>query len=318
MENLSVTKSIEAKSNLYIYHFDTSGIFYLEKFEKLPSGSVLLSFSCNQILDFNYIFLKSKRAGSSVCPVKYNKIGTSMLFSTKHWKKWRKRVLIERATIDLESLAFLPSWLALMPALQTLWYTHILPPGLVLLQLVVYILQLFMASFAVRLSHGFFLTSHVKHAHAPKQRGNNKKHSVIYNLILFQLCKSKSHMRVLQQDQTPALLRSSQCSNPWERSISTHTTSTQYFRHCTPQFSLVFVSQQQLWLSLWSISNHKTLTVAFVKIILFRGGFRIFKFLKMFPIGFSLTHCNYIADRSFHFTVKQERLEKYIMGSVAG
>lgn len=66
-------------------------------------------------------------------------------------------------------------------------------------------------------------------------------------------------------------------------------TSTQYFRHCTPQFSLVFVSQQQLCLSLRSTSNSRTLTVAFVKIILFRGEFRIFKFLKMFPTEFSLT-----------------------------
>lgn len=60
MENLSVTKSIEAKSNLYIYHFDTSGIFYLVASQIFLSGSVLLSFLCNQILDFNYIFLKAK------------------------------------------------------------------------------------------------------------------------------------------------------------------------------------------------------------------------------------------------------------------
>lgn len=193
-------------------------------------------------------------------------------------------------------------------------YTHVLPSGLVLFQLVVYVLQFLMASFAVRLSHSFFFTSHVKHAHAPEQRGKKKWRSIIRRLVFLQLVRAKatrgcySRIRHLHRFEAP------KSSSPLEGPVRIPMAPTQYFRHYTPQLSLVFVIWLQLCLSVRSITNVMRLSIALIKIVLFRT----FYFLKVCSQWiFKMPPMN-IEDRSFHFSVKQERLEKYIKGSMAG
>lgn len=117
-----------------------------------------------------------------------------------------------------------------MPALQTTLYTHILPSGLVLFQLVVYVLQFLMASFAMRLSHSFFLTSHVKHAHAPKTRGERRDGAALFRgLYSFSLLELKPHEGATAESDTCTLTKLPKAAVPQKDQLASlwlpHSTS---------------------------------------------------------------------------------------------